>query len=341
VLISAGNSDAAATAIREEVFVLTSALSALSGRLDSKFLTAYWLPAFVAVLGGIGILAVLVGPEQMDAWVYQRDSVEQTIGALILLLLMTMLAFVLRALSRPISMLFAGDALPRSVAEWSTRGQLRVRNNVDQRLGVTADRPESVSSTRQSAQWLARSFPQDDTEIQPTLFGNVLAAASEHPWLAYAMAGGVWWPRLSPLLPPEFQDILAGAQAPMMGLLNLSVVFAALGLGGGAALGLFGGNWSVALVILVGGLLLSWLCYRAGVSQAAELGTNLRVAFDLYRYDILTQLGLEHPADLAAERALWQRLTDEMLLGPVPSSAPGNDSASSADTVTDSAPGSE
>ena len=303
--------------------MLASALSALSGRLDSKFLTAYWLPAFVAVLGGLGILAVLVGPEQMDAWVYELDSVEQTIGALILLLLMTMLAFVLRALSRPITVFFAGDALPLSLAEWSTRGQFRVRNKLAHRLGVSVARPESVSSARQSAQWLARSFPLDDTEMQPTLFGNVLAAASEHPWLAYAMAGGVWWPRLSPLLPPEFQDILAGAQAPMMGLLNLSVVFTALALIGAAVLGLVGANWLVAFVILVGGLLLAWLCYMAGVSQAAELGTNLRVAFDLYRYDILSQLGQERPADLAEERALWQRLTDQMFLLPEPPGTPG------------------
>jgi hypothetical protein len=320
------------------VLVFASALSALSGRLDSKFLTAYWLPAFVAVLGGLGILAVLVGPEQMDAWVYELDSVEQTIGALILLLLMTMLAFVLRALSRPITVFFAGDALPLSMAEWSTRGQLRVRNKVAQRLGVTIGRTESISSARQQVQWLARSFPLDDTQMQPTLFGNVLAAASEHPWLAYAMAGGVWWPRLSPLLPSEFQDILAGAQAPMMGLLNLSVVFTALALGGAAVLGFVGANWPLAAVVLAVGLLLSWLCYRAGVSQAAELGTNLRVAFDLYRYDILSQLGLEHPADLTAERALWQRLTDQMLLGPEQPSVTGDDAAP-ADNVTDDVTG--
>src|SRR5262245_46917418 len=108
--------------------MLASALGALSGRLDSKFLTAYWLPAFVALLGGLGILALAVGAEQMDAWVYGLDAVEQTIGTLILLLLMTMLAFVLRALSRPIVELFAGVALPRTVAKWSARGQLRVRD---------------------------------------------------------------------------------------------------------------------------------------------------------------------------------------------------------------------
>jgi hypothetical protein len=40
--------------------------SALSARIDSKLLTGYWLPAFVAVL---------VGPSRMEAWVYDLDSV--------------------------------------------------------------------------------------------------------------------------------------------------------------------------------------------------------------------------------------------------------------------------
>ena len=243
---------------------------------------------------------------------------------------MSMLAFVLRALSRPIVELFAVEALPRTVAEWSARGQLRVRDKAARYLGVAADRPELVSSSRQSAQWLARSFPLDDTDIQPTLFGNVLAAAAEHPRLAYAMNGGLWWPRLSPLLPLDFQDILATAQAPMMGLLNLSVVFAALALTGAATLVLAGAHWSSAVAVLVGGLLLTRLCYRAAVSQAAELGTSLRVAFDLFRYAILSQLGLERPVDLADERALWQRLTDQMVLGREPPGVPGDPSEAAA-----------
>ena len=212
--------------------MLSSTIGSLSDRLDTKFLTAYWLPAFVAVLGGFGILAALVGPQQLDAWVYDLDSVEQSLGALIILLLMTMLAFVLRALTRPIAEVFAGDALPRAVADWSTRGQLRAKRETAQVLGVASDGLKAVSADQQATQRLAQLFPQDDADAKPTLFGNVLAMAAEHPRFAYAMVGTVWRPRLSPLLPTSFQDLLSSAQAPMMGLLNLSVVFAALGLVG-------------------------------------------------------------------------------------------------------------
>ena len=73
-----------------------------------------------------------------------------------------------------------------------------------------------------------------------TLFGNVLAAAGDHPRLAYGMVGAVWWPRLLPLLPAEFRTSVGVAQAPMMALVNLSVVFAVLAVGGGTVMMLGG-----------------------------------------------------------------------------------------------------
>ena len=299
--------------------MLSSAISALGDRLDAKFMTAYWLPAFVFVLGGIGILSSRVGWRYLDEWVQTLDAVEQSLGSLVIILMITMLAFVLRALTRPIAEFYAGIALPRVVADWSTRGQLRVKARARQLLDADAREPESPST---GEEWLDRRFPVDDADIRPTLFGNVLASAGEHPRFAYAMEGSLWWPRLSPLLPGYFQDSLAGAQAPLMALLNLSVVFVGLALEALIVLGLFGMQWMAAIATMAGVLVLSWLCYRAAVSQATDIATSFRVAFDLYRYSILDQLGREHPADAAAEQALWQHLTQEMLGKPVPTPIP-------------------
>lgn len=293
--------------------MLASALSALGGRLDTKFLTAYWLPAFVAVLGSFGILAVIAGAKQFDEWIYNLDSVEQTLAVLLLVLAVTMLAFILRAISRPLTEVFAGNALPRMVAEWSTRGQRRVKHKAAEMPGAGTDRPEVVAATQRQSQWLQQSFPRDDAALQPTLFGNILATAAEYPRLVYLMDGLLWWPRLSPVVPDFFQEMLGGAQAPMMALLNLSVVFAGLAIIGAPLLVLAGGHWTAALVTLLGGLLLTRFCYRAAVSQAAELASMLRVGFDLYRHEILRQMDLEVPTDIGDERALWQKLTAEML----------------------------
>ena len=97
-----------------------------------------------------------------------------------------------------------------------------------------------------------------------------------------------------------------------MALLNLSIVFGALAILGALA-AILSSQWLVAILWVIGTLVLSRLAYRAAVSQAAEVGSIIRVAFDLYRYDILDQLGRPHPETLAAERALWLSLTWEVL----------------------------
>ncbi|MEZ4563364.1 MAG: hypothetical protein R2853_11555 [Thermomicrobiales bacterium] len=117
---------------------------------------------------------------------------------------------------------------------------------------------------------------------------------------------------MSPLLPGSFQNTLAAAQAPMMALLNLSVVFCGLA-GLGILAGMLTRQWLTMILLCSGSIVLSRLTYRAAVSQAAEVASMLRVAFDLYRYDILGQLGKPSPEDMAAERALWLSLTREVL----------------------------
>lgn len=317
--------------------MLSSALSALSDRLDSRFLIAFWLPAFVLVLGGIGIMTALVGPSPLENWALTLGPVAQSLVTILLVLFITMLACVLRALTWPIAATFAGDVLPQAFARWSTRGQQRARSRAVQALRASPDAAAFTATGRQDRQRLNQLFPQDDRDLMPTLFGNVLATASQHPRLAYAMEGAVWWPRLSPVLPSFFQDMLGSTQAPMMGLLNLSVVFTGLALTGGAALALAGSRWIDALVVLVVGMVLARLCYRAAIGQAVALGSQLGVAFDLYRHDILRQMDLEVPADLEAERALWQQLTRELLGGlnfmlPTAGPPPVNDAASTAQT---------
>lgn len=297
--------------------MLSSVIGSLGDRVDSKFLTAYWLPAFVFVFGGFCALGAAVGSERLQAWVRDFDSVEQTLGALVIVLLISMVAFILRALTRPITEVFAGVALPRFIAASFTRGQARARQRATL-LVRNADSQNGISANAQAAAWLQSRFPAGD-DLRPTLFGNMVASVSEHPLAAYSMVGPLWWPRLSPLLPGSFQDMLAGAQAPMMGLLNLSVVFAALAPVGVLA-GVLTAQWVLALLWGVGALVLSRWAYRAAVSQAAEVGSMVRVAFDLFRFEILEQLDKPHPDDVASERLLWTSLTRELLGqdGPAP-----------------------
>jgi hypothetical protein len=62
----------------------------------------------------------------------------------------------------------------------------------------------------------------------------------------------------------------------------------------------------VALSVLAGALVFSAVCYRGALEAAATLGEHVRAAVDLYRWSVLDALHLRRPADLEAERRLWQ-----------------------------------
>jgi hypothetical protein len=308
--------------------VLFSAIGSLGDRLDSKFITAYFFPAFVAVLGSIWILVVSVGEERFGERIAELDSVEQGIGVAVILLVTMMLAHMLSALARPIATMYAGRAFPAPVREWSIRGQLQAR---------LRNRRSSIQAGRED-----RLYPRDPTETQPTAFGNVLAATADYPRLNYAMDAFHWLPRLLPLLPAEFQALLRALETPMRGMLNLSLVFAYLAILAVVVLGLLGSQELTALLALMVGIVLSQLCYRAAVTQATDLARNIWVAFDLYRFSILEQLREQEPGNLDEERALWRRLAERLheLDEPMPPATSATDAANRSTNVETPTPAS-
>ena len=55
-------------------------------------------------------------------------------------------------------------------------------------------------------------------------------------------------------------------------------------------------------------LSLSVICYQATVSQASEYGSFIRVAFDLYRPELIKQMRFPLPQTPQEEFALWGKL---------------------------------
>ena len=73
-------------------------LSSLSERLDWSFLTSSLLPAFFAVLGNLVLFTVLVGPDALAAWLYDLCLLQEIIVAVIILVVITVVGVLLRAL---------------------------------------------------------------------------------------------------------------------------------------------------------------------------------------------------------------------------------------------------
>jgi hypothetical protein len=289
-----------------------SALSDATGQIDPKFLISYWVPALVATFGSVGLIAILVGPEILDVWANNLDAVEQILLGAVLLGVASVLSLCLKALRRPIFMLFAGEILPHPVGDWATRRQHRAKLRVEQAV-LAADESDFDFAIRQKRRTLERGFPQGSKHVRPTRFGNVLANLEEHSAFVHGMDHWLWWPRLAPLLPDTMSGIVATELANTTGLLNLSLVWAAIALVGAVVLGVAGELWTTAIAVLGGGLLLSWVSYRTAVTEGAEAGRNFHAAYDLYRHEILKQMELEPPSDREAERALWKGLSTELL----------------------------
>jgi hypothetical protein len=311
-----------------------SALTDATGRLDPKVLVSYWLPALVATFASVGILALRIGPPLLDAWINELDGVDQLMFGVFLLGVTAILALLFKAMRRPILHLFAGDMLPRPVAAWATRREQRASARAETSATMTSERDDDA--LHRWRDMIDHATPLQSAHMKPTRFGNMLTNLEDHTSVVHGMDYRLWWPRLAPLLPETMRDIAAAETANMIGLLNLSLVWAAIALVGAAALGLSGSSWGSVVAILGGGLLLSWISYRAAIREGAEAGRHLHAAFDLYRHEILKQMALDIPEDAASERLLWQQLTAEMLerILSVPGDGPAPDRSAAAHART-------
>ena len=136
-----------------------SALSDATGQIDPKYLISYSAPpALVATFASVGVFAILVGPPIVDIWANNLDSVRGSIGAL-LLGVASVLSLFLKAMRRPIIMLFAGDILPHPVADWAAHRQHRTRVRAEQAV-LAAGESATEFSIRQKRRILERGFPQ-------------------------------------------------------------------------------------------------------------------------------------------------------------------------------------
>ncbi len=144
--------------------------------------------------------------------------------------------------------------------------------------------------------------------MKPTRLGNVLVSAENYPYTLYRLDAVLWWPRLSTLLPDTFRSQVDTNLTPMLAMLNFSMLLTLFAFGGGVAVLLTHGLWWVFCLVFLGGLLIAWGCYLAAAIQAVDYSELVRVAFDLYRYDLLKQMHVPLPDNLFQERLLWDVL---------------------------------
>ncbi len=269
--------------------MLGTFLEKVGGLFDRRFILAYWSPLFIGFVLAGGLVIVAFGLPVVFGWWVKLSFEEQVVLGVGNLLAITLLAYVLDALTVPLIRCYEGYWPWKWLTSLVTRWQKTLK-------------------ARRAASAKPFNFPRNSTRLKPTRLGNVLASAEEYSYQLYRLDAVIWWPRLVTQLPDRFRSQLDTALTPLVALLNLSMILTLSALGGGAALLLTGGHWWWGASVFIGGLVLARACYIAAANQAVDYGQFVRVAYDLYRHDILKQMHVPLPDNLVEERLLWDAL---------------------------------
>jgi hypothetical protein len=161
-------------------------------------------------------------------------------------------------------------------------------------------------------------FPEDDASLLPTALGNAIAAFESYPGHRYGIHAIHMWPRLLPILADkEYAIFVEREKATLDFMLNFSVLSA-----------LFGLECVIARLLVVARLLevgqayslvslpafvLSGLFYAGAKGPARNWGETVKVAFDLYRYELAERLALRRFWSKTEEKTRWKTFSDFIL----------------------------
>lgn len=291
-------------------------LGKLVNFFDWRFIAAYWGPVFFGLILMAGLVTLLWGPDIVMAifiWWARLDGTAQVLLAVGILLSITCLASLSQALTAPLVRLYEGYWPKGWLKEWAIgrqrkkKGDMCISQELEDQKKALHD-GKSWESNRAAYDACYYHFPQIDRLLKPTWLGNVLAAAEEYSYQRYRLDAAIWWSRLAPLLPEKFCAQIDATLYPMVTLLNMSTILSFLTLAGAVSALWTGWRWWLSLAILGVGFLSVWLCYFGAISQATSYGQCIRVAFDLYRHEILRQMHISVPDNFVEERLLWEAL---------------------------------
>lgn len=173
------------------------------------------------------------------------------------------------------------------------------------------------------------AFPNRPDLIMPTRLGNSIRSFEYYSDREYGMDSIQLWPRLVAAINKDYAVHIDDAKFSFDFMLNNSLLCGVLSaslLAAGVAYAAPMSEPRRLLVWLFQVALFAWLAYwlyAMSVSRAAAWGATIKSSFDLYRGDLLKQLGYpDRPRTRQEERALWQDISRQMYIGDRPGGKP-------------------
>jgi len=221
------------------------------------------------------------------------------------------------------------------IGEWMTKVQAeklaertntRVRaRELARRLRRTApkdSRLDKLAGARDDAAREIKSIYPQSRSVLATKLGNVIRAFETYSREQYGISAIPLWPRFVSRIRTEHAAQIDDAKTSFDVAIHLSLLSAI------TAVAMIGMAcvyppplipprlliWLGVRVAIAFGL--TWAFYELAIDRASDWGDLVRGVFDLYRWDVLKDLGFEsRPGDLDSERALWTAISRQMIFG--------------------------
>jgi hypothetical protein len=189
------------------------------------------------------------------------------------------------------------DPLNRLLKEYR---EVRSENGKDPRLS------SMLLEITRLQQMANNSFPPKPEHVLPTQLGNTIRAFEYYANMHYGIDSITLWSRLLYIIPEKSLNMIKDVIASFNFLINLVLIIILLGL---EVLVLPPhGILEWELLGAFGSFIISFFLYRTAVKKAVAWGYSFNAAFDLYRRDLLKQLGFQPPSTLEKEKALWTKI---------------------------------
>jgi hypothetical protein len=146
--------------------------------------------------------------------------------------------------------------------------------------------------------------------LSPTSMGNIANTIQSYAVDRYNMNLAVFWSRLQHTVAADkdFSSKLEGVRTKLEFLIGCSGLTAIWGAIWAVVLLATGYEWIAFVCVACGGPLIAYSWYRVATEHYKAYADVLRTSVDLFRFGLLKDLHLSLPADVDAERTLWNEL---------------------------------
>lgn len=317
---------------------MTSILSSITGQFSKSLILGTLLPVVVFLILG----AIFVVPLYPYEWYPLKRLIaldSETVVAFTFLVVV--LSGLLYSFNTTIRNFYEGYRWHKTlVGQWRIRQYQKELRDARTFMARTVELRNEMQrrDPEKYAAWISRlenerttvgarvntAFPSESNLVLPTRLGNVLRSFEKYAFRQYKM-GEILWPRLRAKLDKEFAAALDEAKTPLDFVINISFLSGVLSftifvIGLWYPIAIASRRTAIWWVMEIFGFaFLSYFAYTLAVNQSTEWGNMFRSAFDLYRWDLLKQLGYQHtPVNINEERALWGGIYRQLQYGDPP-----------------------